>query len=272
MDIQQRLVAILKANGVEHAFGFTNGNFMEWAPQEIGMYKVWLSAGYPLGNHTYSHPNVNEVTVDAYLENIAKQDRILTSLAGFSTLIEYRKTFRYPYLAEGDTLKRRDAVRSYLARNRYRIAEVTTEYYDWAWTDAYSRCLAQSNDKSMAWLKDHIVDSADRHLRSANLVSELLFKRRIPQILLLHDGSFDVLTLDAILKQWRQEGVEFVSLDQALADPVYRINPNFAYPDGLDFLEQIAAARSIDTDSLADRIYTVERINSVCPAPPSKSR
>ena len=268
MAIAKGLIGILKSNGVDHAYGFTNGNFMDDHPEEIAIFKEWLTAGYPLGNHTYDHPNLNEITTRAYIADIAKQDRLLAMLAGFSPLIKQRRVFRYPYLDEGNTLKKRNAVRTYLARNGYRIAEVTTDYYDWAWTDAYTRCLSQHDDKSIAWLEGHVVDSADRHLRSANGVSELLFKRRIPHILLIHDGSFDVLTLDAILKQWRKEGVQFVSLDVALADPVYQINPNFAYSDGRNFLEMIADSRHVGIDALHDSLYTIERINAVCKAAP----
>jgi len=271
MFISERLIQILKANGVNQAWGFTNGNFMVNDPDELAILKAWLSAGYPLGNHTYDHPNINQVTVRAYRANIAKQDRLLATLSDFSALIKDRRTFRYPYLDEGDTLKRRNAVRAYLAENHYRIAEVTADYYDWAWTDAYTRCLAQHDNKSIAWLKDHVVDSADRHLRSANAISELLLKRRIPHILLLHDGAFDVLTLDAILKQWRKEGVEFISLDEALADPAYQINPNFVYREGRNFLEQIAGSRHIDIGAFDDSVYTTERINAVCPTTGSKS-
>jgi len=270
MDTARALIAALKANGIGNAYGFTNGNFMEEHPEEIAIFKQWLSAGYPLGNHTYNHPNLNQISTRAYIANIAKQDRLLAALANFSPLTKKRRVFRYPYLDEGNTLKKRNAVRAYLAKNGYRIAEVTTDYYDWAWTDAYTRCLAQHDDKSVAWLKDHVIDSADRHLRGANELSQLLFKRRIPHILLVHDGSFDTVTLGAILKHWHAQGVQFVSLDEALADPVYQINPNLAYSDGRNFLEQIAESRGIDASSFDDSTYTIERVNEVCKAAPSK--
>jgi peptidoglycan/xylan/chitin deacetylase (PgdA/CDA1 family) len=270
MSLAQSLIGILKANHVTQARGFTNGEFMDEHPEEIAIYKAWLTAGFPLGNHTYDHPNLNQVTVRDYIASIGKQDRLLATLSGFSPLIKDRRVFRYPYLDEGNTLKRRDAVRAYLAQNHYRIAEVTVDYFDWAWTDAYTRCLTQRDDNSMAWLKGHIVDSADRHLRSANAISELLFKRRIPHILLIHDGSFDVLSLDAILKHWREEGVEFISLNEALADPLYQINPNFAYSDGRNFLEQIADGRHVEVGALDDSIYTIDRLNAVCKSRPSK--
>jgi peptidoglycan-N-acetylglucosamine deacetylase len=266
VDIAEQLIKALKSNGVDQAFGFTNGNFMEEHPEEIAIFKEWLAAGYPLGNHTYDHLNLNQVTTRAYLANIAKQDGLLATLSGFSPLIRDRRFFRYPYLDEGDTLKKRNAVRAYLTGHRYRIAEVTADYFDWAWTDAYTRCLSAHDSHSIAWLESHIVDAADRHLRSANAISELLFKRRVPLILLIHHCAFEALMLDAILKRWRGEGVRFVSLEEALADPVYRINPNLAYSDGLNFLAQIAGSGHIDISALDDPLYTIEKINAVCKA------
>ena len=47
--------------------------------------------------------------------------------------------------------------------------------------------------------------------------------RDIPHILLIHVGAFTALTLDAVLKDWRSRGVEFISLEEALADPSIRV-------------------------------------------------
>jgi peptidoglycan/xylan/chitin deacetylase (PgdA/CDA1 family) len=262
-DISRGLLKVFKENGVDHVYGFTNGNFMEDSPEEIGILKEWLIAGYPLGNHTYSHPNLNSVTTSSYLADIAKQDQILQTLAPFSPLIQKRHMFRYPFLDEGKTLEKRNAVREYLAANGYRIAEVTIDYDDWAWTDAYTRCLAKHDDKTVQWLKDHVTESADRTLRDSTSNAKLLFNRQIPQILLIHIAVFNTLTLDKILKDWRAKGVQFVSLDEALSDPVYSINPNLAYDGGRSFLEQIAEARKIPI-AQADSAYSVENLNKIC--------
>jgi hypothetical protein len=116
-------------------------------------------------------------------------------------------------LIEGDTMEKRDAVRKYLFRNGYTIAEVTTDYFDWAWDGAFYRCDSRQDKKATEWLKSHIVDSADRQLRSTNLASERLLHRRITQILLIHFNVFTTTTLGGILQHWREEGVQFVSLD-----------------------------------------------------------
>jgi len=263
-QIARGFIRILRDNGIKDAFGFTNGNFMPENAQELAIFKLWLSAGYPLGNHTYDHLNLDEVGPKAYIANIAAQDQLLATLAAYSPLVKKRRMFRYPYCNEGNTLAKRNTIRRYLAENGYRIAEVTTDYFDWAWTDAYTRCLKQHDDKSIAWMKDHVAESADLHLRDSEAESKALFKRRIPQILLLHDGSFDVLTLDIVLKHWRAQGVEFISLEQALADPVYRINPNIADEARLNFLDRIADARGVDVSAFVNTKYSVQDINAVC--------
>lgn len=264
MDIATGLIAILRSNGIDHSYAFANGTFRDYHPQEIAILKKWLAAGFSLGNHSYHHLDLTEVTASAYIADIAKEDRLLATFRESSSSLRDRRVFRYPYLDEGDTLKKRNTVRTYLAQNSYRIAEVTMDYNDWAWNDAYFRCLAQHDGASVEWLKSHLIENADRHLRGANAISEMLFKRRIPQILLLHDGAFDLLTLDMVLKHWRGQGVKFVSLDEALADPVYNINPNFAYDGSFDFLKQIAESRHVDISDLYDSIYTVHNLGRIC--------
>ncbi len=262
-DVSRGILKVLKENGVDRAYGFTNGTFMDDAPEEIDILKQWLVAGYPLGNHTYSHPDLDKVSARSYIADIAKQDRLLSTLASFSPLIQKRHVFRYPFLDEGNTIEKRDAVRAYLTRNGYRIAQVTIDYADWAWTDAYARCAGKHDNKNIEWLKNHVGDSADRHLRDSEKNARQLFKRDIPQILLIHIALFNTLTLDKILKDWRAQGVQFVSLDEALSDPVYAINPNLTYEGGRSFLEQIAEARKIEIIP-DDPTYSTERLNQIC--------
>ena len=262
-DVSRGILKAFKENGVDHAYGFTNGYFMDRSPEEIEILKEWLIAGYPLGNHTYSHSELDSVTTDSYIADIEKQDRLLQTLATFSPLIQKRRMFRYPFLEEGSTLEKRNAVRAYLAGNGYRIAEVTIDYYDWAWADAYTRCLGKHDDKSIQWLKDHVAKSADRFLHASSSNAKLLFNRDIPQILLVHITLFNALTLDKILKGWRAQGVQFVSLDGALSDPVYALNPNLTSEGGRSFLEQFAEARKIAITP-EDPSYSFESLNKMC--------
>lgn len=79
-----------------------------------------------------------------------------------------------PYLAEGDTLTKRDAVRHYLFARGYRIAEVTVDYHDWAWNDAFTRCLARQDPAGLDQVKKRAADSALRHLDQSIRLARML--------------------------------------------------------------------------------------------------
>ena len=54
------------------AFGFINGVETEREPASAPVLKMWRDAGQPLGNHTWSHPNLAALTPEqftAYLKN-----------------------------------------------------------------------------------------------------------------------------------------------------------------------------------------------------------
>ena len=259
--ISRAILAALAKNNVKGAWGFTNE---AWDEKEMDILREWLSAGYPLGNHTFSHLDLDNVDVHAYTSDIAHQDQILASLANFSPLIAKRRMFRYPFLAEGSTLAKRNEVRQYLFGKGYRVAEVTTDYLDWTWTDAYRRCLIHNDEKSIEWLRTHVNDAADRYLSLSVEMARKLFHRDIDQILLIHIGAFDALTLDGILREWRSKGVKLIPLEEALQDPVYKINPNLPNEGGLSFLEQIAEARDFDTRPFVETTYTIESLKKVC--------
>lgn len=267
-DIAHPIIKALKDNRVESAYGFTNGSFTRFQPEGISIFKDWLSAGYPLGNHGFEHLNLSRTR--AYTANIAEQNNLLKELENFSPLIQRRKVFRYPYLNEGNTLKKRDEVRAYLKKNGYRIAEVTVDFHDWLWNEAFHRCWSEHDAGQIGWLRVHMIESADLHLRMANVNARRLFGRDIPNIVLLHLGSFNAVMLEALLNHWRSRGVRFVSLDEAMADPVYSINPNLAYERGCDFLTQIADSRHIAVQPFLDTNSTREQLKNICTAKPER--
>src|SRR5882762_7472036 len=88
----------------------------------------WDRAGHLIGNHTYSHMELNssEVTSEMFTADILKCEAILKSFPRF------QKRFRFPYLKEGETAIKRDAVRAFLRQHGYSIGHVTIDASDWA--------------------------------------------------------------------------------------------------------------------------------------------
>ncbi len=77
-------------------------------------------------------------------------------------------------------------------------------------------------------------------------------------------GAFEADELGRMIARHRAAGVRFITLDRAMEDPIYNLNPNYAYA-GTDktFLQQIAASRNL-RDPFQDAIGTPEKIATLC--------
>ena len=263
LRIAQDMMRILRDQKVP-AYGFANGVQLEADPPQVEVLKEWATAGFPIGNHTFSHPSLSKMDARTYVADIERMDRRLAALKLTGESLGARRVFRYPYLSEGDTLAKRDAVRRYLFTNQYRIAEVTVDYKDWAWNDAYTRCAARNDSTTLEVIRTRAQASARRHLEESVKLARMLFGRDIRHILLIHMGAFEAAELGGIISEYRAAGVKFIALRQAMEDPAYEVNPNYPYK-GKDktFLQQIVESRKINYP-LDDQIDSPEKIAAIC--------
>src|SRR5260370_40804708 len=88
--------------------------------------KLWRSAGFPLGNHTYAHLRLNASSADDFDQNVARDEPTLKSLMGHQNW----HWFRYPYLWAVDTLEKSHAARPYLKDPTYHITPHTLRVAD----------------------------------------------------------------------------------------------------------------------------------------------
>src|SRR5262249_31097661 len=109
-SVSEQIIRALHENGAVGSRGFATGEFFDDRPEEIHIFKLWLDAGFPLGNHTYHHFDLSHVSAHKFIRDVEQEDRLLTRLQGTSPLISDRYVFRYPYLDEGNALAKRNAV------------------------------------------------------------------------------------------------------------------------------------------------------------------
>ena len=262
LDIAAEMIAALKAAGAPPTYGFANGTPMEWEPAVADVLSMWHDAGFHLANHTFSHLDLAQVSVEAFIEDIEKMDHALTPWASAAS----SKLFRYPYLSEGDTQAKRRSVRKYLTQRGYRIAPVTVDYNDWAWSAAYTRCSLTHDDEAMRQLQDQVVTAARRKLREAQQQSKFLVGRDIKHILLLHMTALTARTLPAMLAAFQNDGITLISLPVALEDPVYRIDPNQVGQRDMTFLMQLNLSRKGEDGSVrkADTSIQFDPAHNIC--------
>jgi peptidoglycan/xylan/chitin deacetylase (PgdA/CDA1 family) len=246
--VVKSILATLKAEDLPPTYGFVNGFRMVKWPYQVHILDEWHADGNPLGNHTWSHPHLDQLSAAAYEANIARNEPTLRRVDPHGDW----RWFRYPYLEEGNTVEKREAVRAWLTARHYRIAEVSIDFQDWAWDDTYGRCSAKHDAQAIAHLHDTYLAAAAQSVTAFRALSQTLYGRDIPYILLMHVGSYDAIVLPDLIAQFRAEGFSFITLPQAAADPAYAFDPAVPTPGGSTFLEQVAAARKVNVPELPD--------------------
>lgn len=243
LQVHERLLAAFAAHHVPQVYGFVNtGRTIEGHDADAPL-RAWLAAGHPLGNHTQAHGRMAKMGVPAYLEDIDRNDEVLAALVPDTKV---RRVFRYPYLFEGADPASTRAVRRHLADNDYRIAEVTIDFYDWAFNPPYVRCLAIDDQSALTALRETYVHHAIRMLQWSDEAARRAWGRAVPHILLLHVGSFGAEMIEPVLTAYEAEGVEWITLDEAMADPIYADLP---VADGITqgtLIEALVDTRGVD--------------------------
>jgi len=226
LGVAAKIVAALRDAHVPPTYGFTNGHLLEQDATGAQVLQVWQEAGNPLGNHTWSHLNLNQHTLQEFQTDVERNEPLLAERMKDQPW----HWLRFPYLAEGDTAEKRAGVRSYLLQRGYRIAGVTMSFGDYLYNDPYARCSAKGDSEAIAFLERAYLAAADETITYDRGLSHTLFGRDIPYVLLMHIGALDARLLP---------------LEQAENDSFYRQDTDLTLPPGPDSLEGVMRERGL---------------------------
>ena len=259
-EIAKKMTDAFKAKGVPGVYGFVNAKNIgaNGDTEKDSVLKLWADSGFPLGNHTFSHIDLNTSSVEAFEEEIVANESVLQELMGGRDW----HWLRYPFLHEGDTLEKRHAVRKYLAGHGYKIAQVTLDFGDYAWNNPYARCVAKQDTQSIEWLKSSYLQAAKDDIELDRKLSAQLFGRDIKYVLLMHIGALDSEMLPDLLDQFKKQGFHFVSLKDAEKDPAYQSDPDAALKFGGTLLEQMTEAKHLQYPPHTDR--PMDKLDAIC--------
>lgn len=244
----QRLMAQLRMAGVP-VVGFVNENKLEVDgkvdPARLAMLGDWLDAGYELGNHTYSHADINAVGVAAFEQEILDGERQLRPL--LAARGQAPRWFRHPYLRAGATAEDQARVAAFLHDHGYRIAPVTVDNSEWVWAFAYANVMASARDAAEreAWLERLRLGYVPYMLRKLDYYeaqSTQLLGYALPQVWLMHANELNADTFEALVQATRRRGYRFITLEEALRDPAYAHADGYRGKYGPSWLHRWAMA------------------------------
>jgi peptidoglycan-N-acetylglucosamine deacetylase len=191
---------------------------------------LWLDAGAELGNHTYSHPDINNVPLADYTANVAKGEPLVrAALQARGKTLRY---FRHPFLHAGPTPELKAGLQTFLDDAGYRVAPVTLDNSDYMYAALYTR--AEHRDRVRAEYlpyMESVVEFFER--RSVEVAG-----REFPQVLLIHANQLNADLMPELLEMFRRRGYDFVSLETALADEAYRLPEEYVGRGGFSWIHR----------------------------------
>jgi len=241
LEIAQSILATITLEQLPPTYGFVNGKRVDEDPSSLEVLKAWRLAGQPLGNHTWAHLDLNKETTEQFEAEISRNEPLLKDLMGK----EDWQWLRYPFLHEGDTQKKRRAVRVWLLAQQYKIAEVSMDFADYLWNDPYARCAAKRDEASIQKLHDSYLAVADQYYTVFRQLSQMVYGRDVKYVLLLHVGAFDARMLPELLALYRAKGVKYINLQDAISDAAYKDDPDIGEPSGGAFLELMMQSKKV---------------------------
>jgi peptidoglycan/xylan/chitin deacetylase (PgdA/CDA1 family) len=244
-SLTRRLLDELKAENVP-VIGFVNEDKLldddkQPDPRRVALIQQWLDAGAQIGNHTFSHIDLNQAPLEQFEQDVLRGEAITRSMHGAgesagTTL----KWFRHPYLDTGETIAKRDEVNAFLAAHGYQVAPVTIDSSEWIYDQAY--------DRAAWWQRPALRRSYIRYMRRrfewAEAMSHLVFRRDIAQILLLHASTLNADAFPELAAMIRSRGYRVVAIEDAFRDAAYATTERWT-GGGVSWLERWGVARGI---------------------------
>jgi peptidoglycan-N-acetylglucosamine deacetylase len=241
----------LLASFAEHAVpvvGFVNEGKLEsdgpsGKEARTAILEMWVDAGLELGNHTYSHPDLNRTALDEFQADVVRGEPVTRALLERRSLkLRY---FRHPFLHVGLELPKRRAFEAFLARRGYTVAPVTMDNDEYIFAAVYADALRKSDAPTAARVADDYVRYMETVFAFFERVSQDLLGRRMRHVLLLHANSLNADHFGRLAASLKARAYRFISLDEALEDPAYRSPDEYVGAWGLSWLHhwEITAGR-----------------------------
>jgi peptidoglycan/xylan/chitin deacetylase (PgdA/CDA1 family) len=200
--------------------------------------RQWGIEGHQIGNHTATHPDLDEISLTDYERELLTCDKVIRDMPGFT------RRFRFPYLKEGNTIGKRDGFRAFLDSYSYKTGPVSVDASDWYYSKRLGNRLkknphANTNPYKYAYLR-HLYDRAEYY----DDLSRTVLGRSVAHVLLLHHNLINALFLRDVIQMFKDRGWTLIDSEAAFKDPVYAMRPNIL-PAGESVLWALAKQKGV---------------------------
>lgn len=194
--------------------------------------RLWVKQGAELGNHTYSHPDLNRIPLKQYTSDIARGEAAIVSAQG-----RRPEFFRHPFLHAGKDAETKNGLNDWLAKHGYRVAPVTIDNSDYLFAALYAHALKKDPPLAKRALAAYVpyMESLFEFFETR---SKEVIGHEIRQVLLLHANQLNADSMGDMLRMLERRGYRIVTLAEALRDEAYSQPENYVGPGGFSWIHR----------------------------------
>jgi len=227
------ILETLKRNDIKTA-GFIVGNTIEGAFDILG---EWLNNGHVLGNMTYTNQDYHQTLIEPFLDDIKQgHDAIEPMLAGFG---QKKRYFRFPYLHYGNDITKKEQVDMYLDQHNYTVAHATIVIDDYLYNLSLEKLGQKPDSADFEELMNEYVNHVMDQVEQSEVLSIEMLNRPCRQILQLRANRVNAVYLEDLIYALKEAGYEFITLDKALQDELYRKATAYFGSKGVGYLNML---------------------------------
>lgn len=215
----QAILRALRSHRVKAALFVRGSNIDNQQGKEL--VQAWNDKGHLLGNHSYSHWYYHsaKITSEAFQQDILRCEELLKSFP------RYQKFFRFPYLKEGESAEKRDAIRAFLGQHGYRNGHVTIDASDWIVDERLRKRLTKEPAADLnPYRRFYLAHMWERGQYYDDLALKVL-GRRVKHTILVHFNLLNALFLGDLINMFKGRGWRVIDATEAFNDPVFVKQP-----------------------------------------------
>jgi len=222
-EVNRKLVECITRHRIP-AVGFVNEGRLYVRGEtdaRIALLRMWLDAGLELGNHTFSHIQINSASLAEYQEDVIRGETVTRMLLREKGMrLRY---FRHTQLRTGPTPEYERALNQFLAARGYTVAPVTIDNQEWVYAAAYAAARKRGDQENIGRIAREYLKYMEACFAFFEQLSTDFLRYEVKQTLLLHANELNADHLDALVEMMKRRGYHFIPLEEALTDRAYQL-------------------------------------------------
>ena len=210
----------------------------------INILRKWLDGGHELGNQTYKHMSLYNTPLPEYEANVIRGEQVTRALLQERGM--QLKYFSYPFLNTGPNPETKQSFEQFLKERGYQIHAVTIDNMDWIFSNAYQEARRRNEPEVMRRISDEYLSYMESVFAHYEQLSVKTFGREIPQVLMLSASALNADNFERLVEMLKRRGYDFVTMGDALRDPVFSQPTSYTGQWGISWIERWAIDKGVD--------------------------